>query len=381
MSQTRSKGPRLPKALRNPARSPFLTDRPCPQCEYNLIGLTPGMLCPECGAPIVTSSGASAADENLTSAPRNYLIVLSMALGTMTFCAFVGLIALSQPKPQGINWVVLAGIVAAVGWAAGIFVATQPRPQAVVQRVAPRMQQRHARWIARLTQMAWVGLPLGLGVAADLDQQAITAAATTGAAFVRPQISVLLTMGAWIASGIGVMGLLVVCYMLADLADWASDSPLAERLRLAGLGLPIGLPLALAGWAFHSLLGPLTLMGLFVGGAAALAAAAAGGAMFIGVAQLTYLSVWAIKNKETQAEVQESRDLREREYDRDMVARLDPTPIAPQPNLGTLEDQDDERPRVRPATEQPLVIPSSEHVVPRPGQARPYELAEDEGQA
>ncbi|MCK6478009.1 MAG: hypothetical protein L6Q35_14390, partial [Phycisphaerales bacterium] len=82
--------------------------------------------------------------------------------------------------------------------------------------------------------------------------------AAVGGVYTRPEASELLVLGAWVGAAVAGAGLVILCYMLADLAEWASDSPLADRLRLAGLGVPIGTPLALAGWAFYDKLGPIT---------------------------------------------------------------------------------------------------------------------------
>ena len=54
------------------------------------------------------------------------------------------------------------------------------------------------------------------------------------------------------------------------------------------------------------------------------------GVLILGVCQLAYLSFWAIKNQEHYEEVLEHRDQRRREHHEEMVARLNPTPIAPQ---------------------------------------------------
>ncbi len=377
MPGSRSSSPRVPRSLRNPARATFTTDRPCPVCEYNLIGLGPGMACPECGTPIVTPITATAQDENLASAPRWYLVILAWSLAAMSAAAIVGVIMLIQRRPAEINGVIVAGTLAALVWAAGIFIVTQPRPQAVARAISPRMQQRHARWIARLTQLGWLAYPVGHGLAAQLQAQAITAAAVTGAAVASSPLINTLIAGAWAGAGLAILGLLVVCYLLADLAEWAADSALAERLRMAGLGLPLGTPVALISLALYPRMGPIMLVGIASAVVSSIAAVLSAGVLILGVCQLAYLSFWAIKNQEHYEEVLEHRDQRRREHHEEMAARLNPTPIAPQPNLGKEDDNGVPSP-LSPGGEGPLIIPASEHVIPRSAKAAPYDLAEEE---
>jgi hypothetical protein len=385
MPGTRSRNPLLPKALRNPAKDPFATDRPCPRCEYNLRGLKPGMNCPECGLLIVTAAKAMAGDESLTSAPRWYLKMLAWSLCTCALSAFLGIFALIQQRPQSINWVIILGIVAACGWITGVWFASQPKPQSVVQRVAPRMQMRYPRWAARLTQICWLGLPMGIGISAHLDAAAMQTAAMTGIAFARPVISTALLWGGWISALIAIFGMIVVCYLLADLAEWASDSSLAERFGLAGIGLPLGTPIAIGAFYTYGMFGPITLLAVIAGVLGCIAVIMSMGVLAHGVGQLAYLAIWAVKNKETQEESLERREKREREYDQEMIDRLDPTPIAPQPEFAShrpaasrpLEHEfAAPPPLVHDPSEQPLVIPANEHIVERSAKPMPYDLAE-----
>ncbi|HLO39958.1 MAG TPA: hypothetical protein VK176_02975 [Phycisphaerales bacterium] len=383
MSRAGSRNPLLPKALRNPALDAFTTDRLCPRCEYNLRGMKPGMNCPECGLLILTAAKASIGDESLTAAPRWYLKTLAYSLCGCAFSAFCGILALLQPRPQSINWVIILGVIAACGWNIGVWFASQPKPLAVVQKTPPRVQMRHARWLARLSQLGWLALPLGIGLSAHIDAAAMQTAATTGAAFLRPHISTYLLWCAWLGGLIAIFGMLVVCYVLADLAEWASDSALAERFNLAGLGLPLGTPVAIGAWYFFGAFGPLTLIAVAAGILGGVAVLLSMGVLAMGVGQLAYLAVWAVKNKQTQAESADLRDRREREYDQEMIDRLDPTPIAPEHGVGEAPPLHElALPALSPPdpADQPLIVPANEHIIERSAKPMPYELAGDDDQ-
>ncbi len=377
MARAREPNARTPAPVPNPARTAFITDRLCPRCEYNLKGLSPGMLCPECGQLIVTPAGATAREDNLTSAPRGYLRMLAWALCTMAIAAIAGVILLVQRRPDRAGGLHVAGAVVALVWCAGVFLVTSPRPQAVVRAVTPRMQMRHARWLARLSQVGWLALPAGLAISAIIDQQAMLAAATAGQAFKRPDLSVLMTTGAWIGAGLGILGMMIVCYMLSEIADSAADSALSERLRMACLGLPIGVPLALGGLAFADRLGHLALLGMIGGVASMIGAVVSAGFLLLGLVQLAYMSFWAIRNNENWDELLERKDQRERDYDRQMVAKLDATPMAPQDSPVVFADDGSVNMPAADGQYAPLIIPSAEHVIPKPKHERPYELSED----
>ncbi|GMV24921.1 MAG: hypothetical protein AMXMBFR58_09520 [Phycisphaerae bacterium] len=348
----------------------------CPRCEYNLRGLAPGMKCPECGAVIVTAAGASAHDENLAAAPRHYLKVLAVGLALMAVAGVAAAVLFPQRRPPGINWAVVTGAIAALAWWVGACIVTQPKPHAVVRKTSPRMAQRHARWAVRLTQLGWGALPVGLGLAAHLDRQAMAAAAAVGGVYTRPEASELLVLGAWVGAAVAGAGLVILCYMLADLAEWASDSPLADRLRLAGLGVPIGTPLALAGWAFYDKLGPITLIGLAGAVIGTVAMVGAAAVLIVGLVQLGNLAIWAVHNNLNYDQLMLKRDAREQAYDREMIERLDPTPNDPGSDPSALA-QVQPVPPAEPAGSA-MVIPSTEHVIPRPTEVRPYDLAADD---
>lgn len=375
MQDPRRENLRLPRSLRNPARDAFASDAFCPRCDYNLKGLSPGNKCPECGSLIVTPARATAQDENITAAPRTYLVTLAAGLGIMTLAGIMAVLLAPQRRPTSINWVVLTGVLAGLFWLVGSFIVTIPAPHAVVRRTTRRIERHLARFMVLFSQACWVWLPIGLGLAAEEDSRAMALAATFGQPFQRTDIAALLSTSAWAAAFIGLLGWLILAYILADLSQWASDSALAERFRITGVVIPLAAPVALLGWAFHDRLGPISLLGLGGAAVASVALIIAAGLMLVGLGQLTSLTVWAVKNKETGEEFARRRDRRERTYEQDMIDRLDPTPAAPPAHI--IRDTGTGTESTLSHTPPPLVIPSSEHVLPRRGSPSPYDLDSD----
>lgn len=366
----------LPRPLRNPARDVFTSDAFCPRCDYNLKGLSPGTKCPECGAPIVTSARATAQDESITAAPRTYLILLAVGLGLMTLAGLIAAVLPFQHRPSSINWVVLVGLLAAGIWVVGSFIVTAPAPHAVVRRTTRRIERRLARAIIVLSQACWAWLPIGIGLAAEEDRRAMTLAATFGQPFQRTDLASMLASSAWAAAMVGLLGWLLLAYLLADLAQWASDFGLAERFRIVGLVIPFAALITLLESAFHDRFG---LFSLVAYGAAYIARAAmviSTGLLLFSLGQLTNLTIWAMHNKASGDQFARRRERRERTYEQEMNDRLDPTPSAPIPESDRLTEPD--APPATTIPDTPLVIPASEHFVPRSGSPKPYDLDRDQ---
>jgi len=290
----------------------------------------------------------------------------------MTLAGLIAAVLLFQHRPSSINWVVLAGMLAAGLWVAGSFIVPAPAPHAVVRRTTRRIERRLARSMIVFSQACWVWLPIGVGLAAEEDRRAMTLAATFGQPFKRTDLASMLASSAWAAAMVGLLGWLLLAYLLADLAQWASDSGLAERFRIVGLAIPVATPIALLGWAFHDRFG---LFSLIVLGAAAVAGAAvviSTGLLLFSLGQLTNLTIWAVHNKASGDQFARRRERREKTYERQMNDRLDPTPSAPIPESDRFTQPD--TPPATNIADTPMVIPASEHFVPRSGSPRPYDL-------
>jgi hypothetical protein len=364
-------------------------DALCPRCEYNLNGLTIGSPCPECGHLIQTMSSARGEDQQLINAPRPYL--KSLALGSSLIAAgmIAAVILRFQPRPLGFDGPMIFGTPAAIGWFVGVWLLTQPRPTAIVRSTTPRMEQRHARSLTRLSQLGWLALPLGFGVSGMLDQQAIAAAAAAGQAFTQTQSSKLAMLFAMLGGGVGFVGLLFFAYMLADLAEWAGDGPLAERFRLAGFIVFIAVPIAGAAWLIYEHLVATRMIGFLIALIASLGSISGIGLTAICVLQFASITYWALANQSNAYEVDRRRAERDRRFDREVAARLDSTRAAigsaagdPIDDPVMALDPPDEPASDRsasgdssgPARESPVIAAESEHYIQRSGEATPFEL-------
>ncbi len=336
---------------------PIGVDRPCAHCGYNLRGLTPGGVCPECGQPIRIAGPARLSGGTLTDAPMPYLrriawggVLIGMAAGVVSTAALAGafIARVTGPGP------VLGALFVSTGaWVLGVWVVTCERPP-TDPPAPPDRRLTRLTIAARLTQLGWPAAILAQVIASRAGAPLADLAGYAG-----------LGMGL-----IGALGILPTCLVLADLAEWAMDTGLAARFRTAGVGVSvfgtISLTLGFAApylgiaWIYLGIVYLVTRV-LFLVGVVALIWSAI---------QLAFMPLWAISNsanamardrraaaalsRRTQATIRRDAEA--------LAADTIPmdSPGAPVPSAG--------------ASPAPSAGARRRNIVPRAGDAQPYDL-------
>lgn len=211
----------------------ILSDRPCRRCGYNLKGLTTKQQCPECGLNIKLTP-RQARENGLTQAARPYLAELRRGAFVLAGAAAIGAVTvflaafLQEPR------ILMVAALAALLWFAGVWMVTGPR-QGGEGSAVPVGDHRALRWTARLFQFLWLpaatpGVLLALG--------------SGGGSMLPVWLS-----GPLLASGLlAWLGIAVLFFWMAVLADWGYDESTATRLRM-GFWLLLAAPLAMVvGW-------------------------------------------------------------------------------------------------------------------------------------
>jgi hypothetical protein len=210
----------MPIRLEDLPRAPptlIADDRSCTGCTYSLRGLRTDGLCPECGQPITPPKKPLLYTDQMSAAPLAWLARYKRGT-TLLFLGGWGMAA------GLLTWALFAHV-AAVGfalaasllWVAGTIISTHPRPKAAATKAPtsdPTLEWKHLRRWARLTQPAW---PLALALATLTQALGQFTPATISI------ISALLL--------IGVAGWWPLMLLHSNLAYWASDTDLSEKLR------------------------------------------------------------------------------------------------------------------------------------------------------
>ncbi len=198
----------------------IVDDRSCIHCGYNLRGLRIEGNCPECGRPIKGRKRAPRYTDQLVHAPITWLQVFASG-AVLLLLAAAGVAAMIIALLFVWNvplLLILAGLCAA--WTIGVWLCTRPRPQMPTNTVNVHAEWRTLRVVARATQCFW---PLAALLAAFCiyiyNNSLSTGALYTGIG--AASLSLLIAVG----------GLAPTCALLANIADWAEDSSLAQSLR------------------------------------------------------------------------------------------------------------------------------------------------------
>ena len=201
-------------------------DRPCRGCKYNLRGLLDTAVCPECARPIRKHELLRFADQMVDAPPQ---WVALFRTGTTLLCIGGWLMALGL-----VAWGIfghlawLAGaLVGSVAWSIGTVLVTRPRPKTKRMEIDPVREWAAWRMWARCSQPSWCIALIGLVM---IQWQGWY----TPLAIVPAAIFLL----------IGVVGWWPLMVMQSNLAYWASDSELSDKLRncswASALGMGIG---------------------------------------------------------------------------------------------------------------------------------------------
>jgi DNA-directed RNA polymerase subunit RPC12/RpoP len=253
----------------------------CRKCGYNLIGLKTDARCPECGRLILDKKRGPRFGDQMIDAPMSWLKVFRRGAGLLMAGGWImslGLLAWSWLRLPA------CGVVAMIGaglWAFGSVLATRPRPKTKASLQDPVQEWRTLRPWGRWSQPFWA-VAIGLTLGEQLSDA----------------ISPELVWGSGICFACAMIGCWPMLILISNLAFWASDTDLANRLRNAPIGLGIGLAI---GVGVLSLIGD-NIAGSLLGSLLFVAAWAGPilvslGYMLIALWQLWRMSSWVMLNQ------------------------------------------------------------------------------------
>ncbi|MCL4743072.1 MAG: hypothetical protein KJZ54_12820 [Phycisphaerales bacterium] len=262
--------------------------RVCARCGYDLRGLFVGGVCPECGTTIGRAGSKAAVRDALTLAPLSYLRRLTWvcvglaALGPLNGVAFLIAGATRAAWPEALLTVV------GLAWAWVVWRVAQPKPHRAGLTEPPEKEMVRVRRAARLTQCAWPAAAALKTIAAGMS--------SAGAPL--PAVLPFLIL-AGVLTVVGFMGFVPLSLWLADLADWAMDTSLGDRLRVVAWLIAFGGSIATVAWsgaaiaaAAGGLMGPFAIVGYF----ATIAVLVALILFMVSLIQLCNMARWAVRN-------------------------------------------------------------------------------------
>lgn len=208
----------------------------CHRCGYDLTGLTPGSLCPECGEPSHRTTAVSVTKrDTLGDAEPEYLMPLSLGLSM----AGIGGLGFGCLMLIGGGWVLggLGPMIAshtllAFLWLAGVALLLRQRPGAGTNRDHDAMGRE---WWKQRVFIACTQAAVIPGTIFLIVQQS-GAAARAAAPGLPPGIA---GWGGWwwlfgLSFFIALIGWPVLCYYMAKISDWAPDDSLTSHFRHTG---------------------------------------------------------------------------------------------------------------------------------------------------
>lgn len=292
-------------------------DRPCGSCGYNLKGLAPGGVCPECGAPIRARTSSSEAAPELLEAPRWRVLAIAAGcfglIGVVIF-KYILIVAMSMARASAL-WTNAMLACVGVAWVVGVVLVTLPRPG------RPEMKwmevlEFSTRWAARLLAV-FVPLTYLCSVGAEIAQAQATAAATPFNAKPWEIAKACAGVAQWVS-------FLPLIWAVSNLALSCADHAMAWRTRVAiacllwtylmyGVMAWVRTGGANAGAGVFGMIGVVTwAVGWLI--------------VLIGLGQIGSMMLWAVRYNDGAAERERRRIDRERE-DRERFPV--PVPVSP----------------------------------------------------
>lgn len=273
-------------------------DRPCGTCGYNLKGLSPGGVCPECGSPIRPRSGTSEIAPELLEAPRATVVSIGygcLGLVGLTVLEFLVNVGMGLGKASTL-WLSAVGVCFGLAWVAGVALVTSARPGGPKGGAAGTIEFC-LRWGARAGALL---VPAGFAcvlVVEVMNQRGLLP-------------GVWEMVAPWVRYG-GPASYVPLALAAANLALSGAEERVAWRTR-ASAGLMV-LAFAISGFAmWMASLGATGIgSGLFVV-MAAMVWLAAWVFMLIGLAQIGMMMLWAVRYGDESVEREKRRIERER---------------------------------------------------------------------
>ena len=206
--------------------TPKPKERVCDECGYSLKGLEPGARCPECGAK-TRAAGISARDTTMSAtAPTWFVKYLrhGFLLCTLAIIGGAGfpVILFLTGYFGSINFTFVLMAIAWVGtagaWTGGIWMITRPRKGIGEVVRDPILDSDTYRMVVRYASIAWPIHVLFAAIASCAPSSTITTSV------VYQGLEAIVGIITWIS-------LIPTCMYFSNLAYWASDETISNKLR------------------------------------------------------------------------------------------------------------------------------------------------------
>ncbi|MEO1008051.1 MAG: hypothetical protein AAFX79_05760 [Planctomycetota bacterium] len=335
-----------------------LADRPAPRrqsrycikCNYDLAGLPDTTKCPECGTSNAFSPGDTRRGTGISRAPGAYVRQLGMSL----WLAAIAMLLLMGTGTLGVLFLnpVTLGLqfLAAAFWLVAVWMATRPKPDRFQPGQRDAFDDERMRWTTLGTQATRL---LAIGVAGIGLIPAVQGVAAV------EWIEGLLSM-------VAALGFIALSFQLAALGDWMGDDDTGRRCRNAAWCIAVGgggivlTPLMVLVLPILGLLIFVFFLLQIIGNIL----------LAISLVSLARGANWAVENAKQRSVVAGRRAARDRQLADEAQQRLDRSVQAMNAAEGRMHAG---RP---PTLPEGTPVPRS-HVVDRPDDARPYDVAED----
>lgn len=208
----------------------------CTRCGYDLTGLPPGSLCPECGEPAKRTRAVTVTKrDTLGDAEPEYLLPLSLGLSLAGLSGLVfGVLFVFADRGLygGVGQTIAVHGSLAALWLAGIALLLRQRPGAGADR------EHDAQGREWWTQRAFIAATQAAILPGTVFLIVAKAGTTAIAAAPGTPPGIVGWGGWWWLFGvcflIALTGWPVLCYYMAKLADWAPDDSLSAHFRHTG---------------------------------------------------------------------------------------------------------------------------------------------------